>query len=218
MLFFAVFCGFLAEYQLEHKIEKEKGMQYIRSFYEDLKTDTADLSECIKIYELKQSVFKKRYECFDSMPIQLKSFNPCIVDFVNQASAFPDLVTEDRTMLQLKNAGGLRLLKKADADSILAYDRMIRIYTKSETTGLQELQYRIRGMIREMINYRNITLRGEDPSVSFLNTTDMKVINQFFVTIDEYGFACEGMRRSLKAIRKKAVGLLTHFKNKYKLE
>ena len=35
MLFLAVFCGFLAEYQLEHKIEKEKGMQYISSFYEE---------------------------------------------------------------------------------------------------------------------------------------------------------------------------------------
>ena len=31
MLFLAVFCGFLAEYQLEHKIEKDRGKQYIRS-------------------------------------------------------------------------------------------------------------------------------------------------------------------------------------------
>jgi hypothetical protein len=29
MLFLAVFCGFLAEYQLEHKIEKERGRQYL---------------------------------------------------------------------------------------------------------------------------------------------------------------------------------------------
>jgi hypothetical protein len=29
MLFLAVFCGFLAEYQLEHKIEKDKEWQYI---------------------------------------------------------------------------------------------------------------------------------------------------------------------------------------------
>jgi hypothetical protein len=37
MLFLAVFCGFLAEYQLEHKIEKDRELQYIRSLYEDLK-------------------------------------------------------------------------------------------------------------------------------------------------------------------------------------
>ncbi len=33
MLFLAVFCGFLAEYQLEHKIEKDREKQYIYSLY-----------------------------------------------------------------------------------------------------------------------------------------------------------------------------------------
>ena len=40
MLFLAVFCGFLAEYFLEHRIEKEKGKQYILSMIEDLKSDS----------------------------------------------------------------------------------------------------------------------------------------------------------------------------------
>ena len=44
MLFLAVFCGFLAEYQLEHKIEKDRAKQYVYSLYEDLKTDTARLN------------------------------------------------------------------------------------------------------------------------------------------------------------------------------
>ena len=44
MLFLAVFCGFLAEYQLEHKIEKDREKQFIRSFVEDLKTDTATIN------------------------------------------------------------------------------------------------------------------------------------------------------------------------------
>ena len=38
MLFLAVFCGFLAEYQLEHKIEKRQGKAIYESLlYEDLK-------------------------------------------------------------------------------------------------------------------------------------------------------------------------------------
>src|SRR5258708_5726966 len=44
MLFLAVFCGFLAEYYLEHRIEKERGRQFIESFYQDLKTDTARIN------------------------------------------------------------------------------------------------------------------------------------------------------------------------------
>ena len=62
MLFLAVFCGFLAEYQLEHKIEKEKGKQYIRSFYHDLKTDTAEFARLLRQYEKKSSALSKRNE------------------------------------------------------------------------------------------------------------------------------------------------------------
>ena len=47
MLFLAVFCGFLAEYSLEHKIEKDREKQYIRSFIEDLERDTLTLESRI---------------------------------------------------------------------------------------------------------------------------------------------------------------------------
>ena len=41
MLFLAVFCGFLAEYQLEHKIEKDRAKELAKSFYQELKNDSA---------------------------------------------------------------------------------------------------------------------------------------------------------------------------------
>ncbi len=37
MLFLAVFCGFLAEYLLEHKIEREREKQFMGSLISDLK-------------------------------------------------------------------------------------------------------------------------------------------------------------------------------------
>ena len=40
MLFLAVFCGFLAEYQLEHRIESDREKVYIKNLYEDLRSDT----------------------------------------------------------------------------------------------------------------------------------------------------------------------------------
>src|SRR4026208_1283582 len=48
MLFLAVFCGFLAEYQLEHKIESDRGRQYVYSMYEDLRMDTLTLNTIIQ--------------------------------------------------------------------------------------------------------------------------------------------------------------------------
>jgi len=41
MLFLAVFCGFLAEYQLEHKIEKDREEVYMKNMLADLRSDTA---------------------------------------------------------------------------------------------------------------------------------------------------------------------------------
>ena len=40
MLFLAVFCGFLAEYQLEHKIEKDRENQFLTSLISDLQDDS----------------------------------------------------------------------------------------------------------------------------------------------------------------------------------
>jgi hypothetical protein len=48
MLFLAVFCGFLAEYQLEHKIEKDREKQYMEGMLEDLVSDTAMLASTIQ--------------------------------------------------------------------------------------------------------------------------------------------------------------------------
>lgn len=44
MLFLAVFCGFFAEYQLEHKIERDRAKELAKSFYEELKNDSANVA------------------------------------------------------------------------------------------------------------------------------------------------------------------------------
>ena len=47
MLFLAVFCGFLAEYQLEHKIEKERAEKYLRSMLLDVRTNIKNLDSLL---------------------------------------------------------------------------------------------------------------------------------------------------------------------------
>lgn len=48
MLFLAVFCGFLAEYQLEHKIEKDRERQYVKSLARDVNDDIRFINEHYK--------------------------------------------------------------------------------------------------------------------------------------------------------------------------
>lgn len=53
MLFLAVFCGFLAEYQLEHKIEKDRVREYAAQMVEGLKSDTATLNDIVDFSKKK---------------------------------------------------------------------------------------------------------------------------------------------------------------------
>ena len=218
MLFLAVFCGFLAEYLLEHKIEKEKGKEYLRSFYEDLKSDTASFTIYINDYETKLAALKKASSCYDSLPLQKREFNPCIAELMDNAGGFLDLVTEDRTLIQLKNAGGLRLLKKSDADSILSYDRLLRIYVKGETTGFQETQYRLRDVMASLINYANLKIKSNTGTVPFLYTDNPDLINRFFVLLQSYRSASRNYKESLEALKQKATALIIYFKAKYHFE
>src|SRR5574339_1214053 len=73
MLFLAVFCGFLAEYQLEHKIEKDRAKQYVVSFYEDLKTDTTRLNEMMLYDKDKIAALADMETCYDTITSDLSS-------------------------------------------------------------------------------------------------------------------------------------------------
>jgi hypothetical protein len=215
MLFLAVFCGFLAEYQLEHKIERERGKQYIRSFYNDLKTDTAEFEKLIYRYENKINALTTRRECFDSFFENKGNSNACMAQLIKNCQGFPDFVNADQTLLQLKNAGGLRLLKKADADSILEYDKQVRFFIKFETTGYQERQYRIRELLYTIRNYKNIDLNNANPNIPILITNEPEKINQFFVMLNEYATASNTHLQTLKDLKISAAGLIDYFKNKY---
>ena len=125
MLFLAVFCGFLAENQREHMVEHQREKEYIKSFVEDLKQDSAQLQQIIT--EMNEKLAFK-----DSLLKELA--NPEI--FKNSSRAyyyfemsrhFPDFIYTDRTIQQLKNSGGMRLLRnKAVSDSIVDYDSRVR--------------------------------------------------------------------------------------------
>jgi hypothetical protein len=214
MLFLAVFCGFLAEYQLEHKIEKERGLQYIRSFYDDLTTDTAEFSRITAAYEWSLNVLKNRKECYDS--IKNDPACTCLVSLFNYSFGFADLINADQTLLQLKNAGGLRLLNKEDADSILLYDKRIRMYIKNETTGFQETQTNIRNVIHSLNNYEWSSAIKDNKKIPVIFSESQKeLLNRYFNLLDQYYNDSRLNIKSLNRLHQKAAGLIEYFKQKY---
>ena len=115
MLFLAVFCGFLAEYQLEHKIERDRANELARSFYDELKNDS--LNVAVKYQnrvKLENSlVYLGKY--FKDSAITNLSKNFAINFHYGIMFRTPALF-EPRTVVQeqLKNSGSLRYFKNKE--------------------------------------------------------------------------------------------------------
>jgi hypothetical protein len=106
MLFLAVFCGSLAEYQLEHKIEADREKVFIRSLIDDLKSDT------LSLFYLEMEV-KQRIEDYNKLAYQLASFGTetdkyeLTLENAKWRGSYRISSLSDRTISQLKNSGGV---------------------------------------------------------------------------------------------------------------
>ncbi len=126
MLFFAVFCGFLAEWRLEQTIENHREDEYINSLVVDIHADIEQTDKLI-------TDINNRIRKLDSLLLAISSSE--IVTNSNKAYqlwlmtiGFPDFVQNDRTIQQLKSSGSLRIIRKKNvSDKIMEYDQAVRL-------------------------------------------------------------------------------------------
>jgi hypothetical protein len=126
MLFLAVFCGFLAEYQLEHKIEKDRGKEYAYTLYEDIKIDTSALKDLIRENQFVTAKIDTFRFMVQHYPIEsIPSGNWYY--YGRFGTRYLQISFQDATLQQLKNSGGLRYFKnKKVIDAIARYDQSCR--------------------------------------------------------------------------------------------
>ena len=129
MLFLAVFCGFLAEYQLEHKIEKQREKKFIQLLTTDLQSDIDSIDK-IKIHR------QERYIQCDSLLKSLlrggyKTNGSDVYYWGRNVSRRRFFYSADGTLQQLKNSGSLRLIQNKEiVQKIIAYDVIYRNYLR----------------------------------------------------------------------------------------
>ena len=125
MLFLAITLGFFVENQREHYVEHQRELQYMRSMIEDLKLDTTELT-----VHIRQRT--ERNEMIDSLIYLLSQTNirenGSSIYYLGRIISPPiSFFPNDRTIEQLKSAGGLRLIRNMDiSNTIMAYDRKMR--------------------------------------------------------------------------------------------
>ena len=125
MLFLAVFFGSIAEFQLEHIIEHKKEKQFIHSLLKDLQTDVRQTSAIKEYIRQERSYMDTLVERLSGESIYTDA-RPAMLIW-GRSAGFPDFVSNDGTLQQLKSSGALRLIRKDTvAQAIMKYDRVVR--------------------------------------------------------------------------------------------
>ena len=217
MLFLAVFCGFLAEYQLEHVIEHNREKQFMKSIVEDLKADTAAIKRILSDIELRRNNI-------DSMLLLLTGDDISDDDARKSYSfSYPalnnlEVVFNDRTITQLKNAGNMRLIRNQKVnDGIIRYWAQIEIIRKAQE---RHLAYRTQGRSMEntFFNVAEIYLQNKGDiahKTAKLILHDPVMFRQYANVIAACGIMLQSLHTHITEQNKRASGLIELIKTEY---
>ena len=138
MLFLAITAGFLVENQREHYVENKREKSFIKSFVEDLKQDTAKINVNMQLRSAKIIIM-------DSLIKLLNSPDPnqdgqSVYYYGRRVTRSTLFQSNDRTIKQLKNSGGLRLIRNQMAsNTIMTYDQANDYIIYLQSREAQEL-------------------------------------------------------------------------------
>jgi hypothetical protein len=123
-------------------------------------------------------------------------------------------------MEQLKNAGGFRLLKKEDRDSIISYDRDIRNYRDIESTVIQQSQNNVRNNSRKLLDFQANEFLYPDSvnsmaEILLLFSDNKDLLNEFFNDLFRYKQAMKQQSGWMIYFKEKTSGLIKYYNAKY---
>lgn len=157
MLFLAVFCGFLAEYQLEHKIERDRTKEYASLLIKDLEKDTIQINNVVnQLVEISA--------CFDSINIivhngVLGNKVPGSFYYHSQIGTLSPIMTwNDATLIQLTQSGNLRYFRDQELVNKISSYYSNQDYIRYLTNGdrdRREKSIAIRSRILNNYYYKN---------------------------------------------------------------
>lgn len=229
MLFLAVFCGFLAEWELEHVIEHSREKEYMESMVIDIKTDSSNLA--------------KMKSTFESVSIQIDSLLPYLKDNehldkhateIYQHQVILNLYTKwtysDRTIDQLKNSGTFRLIRnKAVSDGISQYDGFIRNYINEMQNSFVLKQWQgvndagndifKSSVFREYFKSGNFTSHAIVlPNTPYFLTKDKMVLEKLINKLDQYAVSLDWFIMNIDRALQQNKALDSLIKKEYHLE
>lgn len=221
IIFLAVSLSFIVENIRERYIEHHKEVQYINSLINDIKIDTLQLNKVINDN-------KKQIIGIDSLlrilekSNSIKIVNPIYHYTIFYMGTLSNFSHTDRTIVQLKNAGGLRLIQsKAASDSIVSYDGLVQDVEQNGEICLKSF-YDILNLEKELLNFKVLRTTNfhkllSNPDLKLLNN-DPKKIDQYYNETLFYMALLNGYKIKLETLKGRATQLLKTLKSEYDID
>ena len=223
MIFFAVTMGFFAENMRENTVEKQREKQFMISFVRDLELDTQELS-------VGKEFRMQKVQAIDSTLTILADRNSNLLPGVvfSLSTKFYGcraFYQNSGTLDQLKNSGGLRLIRNRKiVDAIEAYDQQVKRMKVRDEFEIELFMNndRIAQNLFEAKSVIKVFSIKLNPDTLSVRTAFIKInlpyLNEYINNLLKY----EPMLRSnldlFETSKQKALNLIKLIKNEYKLK
>ena len=205
MLFFAVFCGFLAEYQLEQTIERHREKEYATLLIKDLENDTIIIINSIKQFEKIlvsiDSISSVVYKGFTGNKVRGSFYYHSQIGTIS-----PLVVWNDATLIQLTQSGNLRYFRNHELVNKISSYYSRQSYVRSLNNGdreRREITLAIRSRILNNHYYKYYSKVLPTDSLPFSDSLMKNLIpiqNSDPLLLNEYANSFENRRGLMKLI------------------
>jgi hypothetical protein len=153
MLFLAVTAGFFVENEREHLVEHQREKQFIRSMVIDLERDKKALDILVTSFKGNSARLDTLIKLLSNP--QVKEYGADLYYFGKWSTRSPRFPINDRTIQQMKNSGGFRLIRNEPASAaIVNYYNMM-----NQVEELQNIDY------DNTIEYKRTAIEVFNPTV-----------------------------------------------------
>jgi len=222
MLFLAVFCGFLAEYQLEHKIEKDREKVYMQNMLDDLKADTAIYAD----YAARNAVVKDIVDTITVLfkrPDRKKYISKLAYSARIMTARWKQIAPVKRTYEDMKSSGHLRLIRKKEvAENVSKYYSSLSELDTYNSVGMLWSDNYAKAMAKLFDGEALLKIIKEKKEIPLtedvLISEDKLSINEL-LTSAGYFYGALSLNDNVAALRKKASEkLIEQIKKEYRLQ
>ena len=225
MLFLAVTLGFFVENQREHYVEHKREKQYIQSFYEDLTADERDLQSNINFLRTQMQQADTLQKLMASINLKQRANQIYMYLRAITRSSAGVVYPNDRTIVQLRNAGGMRLIKnKRVSDSMVGYYRTTEILQFIYEEGIINRRT-LRQTYMPLLNATDFSRIIDTtnaiinvPDVIYLRKANPDIINDCLIEIDRIKSLNLALAKRIELLKEEAGRIKDFIKKEYHLK